>query len=265
MTAWLARSRPVRRAAFFDLDGTLVPPPSLELRFVRSLRRSGALGAEHCLRWLCEAVRLAPSGPFAMRHSNKMYLHGLAAAESSALGFGDEILSPSFFPSALDCIQWHAEQGHRIAIVSGTLEPLAEHAARALEAQLAARGCAPTVRVCATRLQASNGRWTGRVLGEPVAGQAKARAVVRLAQVEGLTLDQCYAYADSASDRWFLGVVGHPFAVNPSWRLSRIARSNSWPILQWRGKREPRGLDDTTNSQFKGQKERQLASQESGV
>jgi phosphoserine phosphatase len=121
------------------------------------------------------------------------------------------------------------------------------------------------VRVCATRLEAFYGRWTGRVLGEPMVGDEKARAILRLAEIEGLALDQSYAYADGASDRWLLRTIGHPFAVNPSWRLSRIARASGWPILQWGEKRKPRGLDDTTSSLFRRNKETQVVRQESGL
>jgi len=260
-----ARNYAAARAAFFDLDGTLLPPPSLELRFVHLLRRRGALRTEHFLRWLGEAVQLAPRGLLAMRHSNKIYLRGLAEIDRDAPLLSVERIVPAFLPDALERLQWHAEQGHRIVILSGTLEFLADYAALAVEAQLAARGCAPSLRVCATRLEVSDGRWTGRVLGEPLAGEAKARAVAHLAEIEGLALEQCFAYADRASDRWLLAAVGHPFAVNPSWRLTRLARANGWPILQWREKKEPRRLTGKAVGQFIPQQKTRIAKQESDV
>lgn len=230
-----AHPHPVSRAAFFDLDGTLLPPPSLERRFARFLRWRGHLGTRNLFRWLGKAVRLAPRGLLALRHANKMYLCGLAATESDAPRLP---LAVNFFPAALECVQWHAAQGHRIVILSGTLEFLVECAARALETQLAARGCTVAVSVCATRLEVSEQRWTGHILGEPMAGEAKARAAVRLAERGGFALADCYAYADGASDSSFLEVVGQAVAVNPSWGLARIARANGWPILQWRKQRE---------------------------
>jgi alcohol-forming fatty acyl-CoA reductase len=253
----------VNRAAFFDLDGTLLPPPSLEHRFARFLRWRGHLSARNLFRWLGEAVRLAPRGFFALRHANKMYLRGLAATESGALRLTARHLRMDFFPAALDCVQWHAEQGHGIVILSGTLEFLAEHAARALEAQLAARGCVVAIHVCATRLESSGRGWTGRVLGAPMAGEAKARAAVRLAALEGFDIADCYAYGDSASDHWLLRAAGHAVAVNPSWRLARIARAKGWPILQWLRKRDSTQITLSASSRCGCREEMCITRQES--
>src|SRR2546430_9682831 len=52
---------------------------------------------------------------------------------------------------------------------------------RSLVVRLAARGVTASVGVCATRLEAVDGRWTGRILGEAMFGEAKARRVRQLA------------------------------------------------------------------------------------
>jgi phosphoserine phosphatase len=121
-------------------------------------------------------------------------------------------------------------------MVSGTLEPLANEAARAIEDELAARGIFPAIRVCATRLEQMHGRWTGRILGEVVFGKAKLRAALRMAAEMKLNLKQCYAYADSSNDRWLLAAVGRPMVVNPSNDLARLAGIREWPVLNWEGK-----------------------------
>jgi phosphoserine phosphatase len=64
-------------------------------------------------------------------------------------------------------------------------------------------------------------------------GEAKARAVKKLAEEMQLDLSRCYAYGDGANDRWLLATVGKPAAVNPSAKLARIARDRSWPVLHW--------------------------------
>ena len=43
-----------KRAAFFDLDGTLIPPPSLERRFAAYLVRRGKLGFAQMSRWVAQ-------------------------------------------------------------------------------------------------------------------------------------------------------------------------------------------------------------------
>jgi len=140
---------------------------------------------------------------------------------------------PPFYAEAIERVAWHAECGHMIVMVSGTLEPLAERAARVLEAELGARGWMGKVRVCATRLEEKHERWTGRIVGEAMFGEAKARAVRRIAAEADLDLERCFAYGDSASDWWMLEAVGRPAAVNPSKDLTQIASRNGWPVLRW--------------------------------
>ena len=57
-----------RIAAFFDIDGTLLPAPSLERRFFGNLRRSRAIPPTNYLRWLTRAAQLAPSGLATIAH-----------------------------------------------------------------------------------------------------------------------------------------------------------------------------------------------------
>src|SRR5258708_34889556 len=66
-----------RVAAFFDLDGTLMPLPSLEQRFFRILRYRGEIPLKNYFLWLREAMRLLPRGTSAAMHANKMYLKGV--------------------------------------------------------------------------------------------------------------------------------------------------------------------------------------------
>lgn len=226
----MERSRGV--AAFFDLDGTLVALPSLEWRFFRMLQYRRAIAAKNYWQWLIEAVRLAPRGLSMVLHGNKKYLQGVAANRLAEGGLNP---APTFFGQGLGRVAWHARQGHTIVIVSGTLEPLANEAAQAIEHYLRARGILPAIRVCATRLEETDGRWTGRVWGEPMFGEAKARAAKRLAQEMRLDLGRCYAYGDSMKDRWLMEAVGRPVAVNPSKDLAAIARRHGWPVQNWKG------------------------------
>jgi HAD superfamily hydrolase (TIGR01490 family) len=223
-------------AAFFDLDGTLLAPPSLERQFFASLRYQRAIPMRNYFFWLARAVRMAPHGLARMRHANKMYLRGMNIHGCNANGRRSgqpELLVPRFFTAAIDQIAWHALQGHAIVLVSGTLAPLAAEVGLALTMRLAVRGVAATMAVCATRLEESGGRWTGRIAGEAKFGEGKGRAVRRMAREKEFSLEQCYAYGNSLSDRWMLEAVGRPAAVNPSWRLQKLAHKNNWPVLTW--------------------------------
>jgi HAD superfamily hydrolase (TIGR01490 family) len=256
---------PSRIAAFFDLDGTLTALPSLERRFFRMLRYRRAIKAQNY--WLClaEALRLAPYGVNSILHGNKMYLRGVAVER---LGKGGLRPAPPFVEDGLERVAWHARQGHTIVIVSGTVQPLAMQTTRAIEAELAARGIAALVRVCATRLEENEGRWTGRTIGEAMFGEAKARAAKRMAEEMQLDLAACYAYGDSVNDRHLLETVGRPSAVNPSRELGRIAREQRWPMLRWKAEKNfaqrtkitHRGKDDTGNLEAEALREVREAS-----
>jgi len=246
-------------AAFFDLDGTLVGLPSLERRFFRMLKYRRALPARNYCLWLREAMRLVPSGINAILQANKMYLRGVQSFDELGEGDGNvsawhkdghqargqasapprrnpRLLVPNFIAQAIERVAWHAKRGHVVVLVSGTLEPLARGAARAMEAELAVRGITVPIRVIATRLEEMDGRWTGRVLDEAMFGEAKARAVKRMAKEMQLDLGRCYAYGDSLNDRWLMEAVGRPAAVNPSKDLAAIARARGWPVLDWERK-----------------------------
>lgn len=249
-------------AAFFDLDGTLVALPSLERRFFRILRYRREIPAKNCFLWLKEAIRLIPRGIGAILQSNKMYLQGVqildecgrrdedvcswhkdghqAKGQASAPPrFHPRLPVPPFFAEAIEKVAWHAGQGHEIVFLSGTLEPLAQDVARALEAELAARGITVKIRVVATRLEERDGKWTGRILGEAMFGEAKARAAKRLAGELQLDLERCYAYGDSLNDSWLLAMVGKLAVVNASKEFASLALSRGWPVLHWQRKENP--------------------------
>jgi alcohol-forming fatty acyl-CoA reductase len=233
-----------RVAAFFDLDGTLLPLPSLEHRFVANLRSAGAIPLASYLLWLIHAIRLAPHGLGAIAHANKTYLRGVKA---DCLG-GAAV--PGFFPHALDRVCWHARRGHHIVLVTGTLAPLANQVAFALTLRLAVRGITTSVGVCATQLEQSTGRFTGRIVGDVMFAEAKARAVWRLAASARLDLSRSYAYGDSVTDRWMLAAVGRPVAVNPSPELERLARLRDWAIFKWNNRDHKRAHAPSAASQF---------------
>jgi HAD superfamily hydrolase (TIGR01490 family) len=212
-------------------------------------------------------MRLAPGGITAILQANKMYLRGVQIfdepeadadvsswhkdghqAEGQAWApprRNPRLPVPTILERAVETVAWHAKQGHEIVLVSGTLELLARGAARAMEAELAAREVTVPIRVVATQLEEMDGRWTGRVLGEAMFGKAKARAAKRVAEELQVDLRRSYAYGDSLNDQWLMAAVGRPAAVNPSKDLASMARTRAWPVLDWQEKenltRGPRG------------------------
>jgi HAD superfamily hydrolase (TIGR01490 family) len=214
-------------AAFFDLDGTLLAPPSLEQRFIRYLLARGELGITAGLRWFEQFLRQIGSDPHAATEANKAYLTGLPVtlADDWAAWSASETLP--VFAEGLRRLDWHAAQGHKIVLLSGTLFPLAQAIANRLPVP---------VLVCATELESHDGYWTGYPRGELVSGDQKARAAARLASQYGMDLGGSFAYADRISDCAILSSVSFPVAVNASPLLERLANLRGWPILEWHKK-----------------------------
>ena len=231
-------------AAFFDIDGTLLAKPSLERRFFWELQRRGKIPARNYLHWLAETLRQAKTRRGALRglraalQTNKSYLRDVraeipfAASADHASALIESWL-PEFFPAAIQRVWWHALRGDAIVLVSGALAPLAEIVQFALQRELLCRGVECKILLIATKLEIADGCWTGGVAGAAILGQEKAIAAKEFARTKNISLARCSAYGDSSLDRWMLAEVGHAFAVNPTWRLRRTARSRSWQILHW--------------------------------
>jgi HAD superfamily hydrolase (TIGR01490 family) len=210
--------------AFFDLDGTLVAPPSLEWQFLGYLLGRDAIGGSEIGRWLGRCAKHLFRDPRAATTGNKMHLAGLR--ESLVADWANSVAPDSLriFPAGIERVAWHFAQGHRVVLISGTLTPLAEALARRLPGP---------VEICATDLEARGGYWTGRLDGERMSGEAKARAVRSLAARLGLALWESYSYGNSITDLPMLDSVGHRVAVNPTGRLRRVARREGWQSCDW--------------------------------
>ncbi|HEY1469327.1 MAG TPA: HAD-IB family phosphatase [Candidatus Acidoferrum sp.] len=226
MTTTALPANPI--AAFFDIDGTLMPEPSLEQRLFSALRRSGSIPARNYLAWLTEAIRLMPQGIAAMRNANKGYLRGVSADRVFEL-----MGTISFYEEAVEQIAWHVRHDHTVVLLSGTLEVLAQIAATALECELEALGLQTSVLIRATRPVEVRGRWTGRVADQAMQGEEKSRVIKQFLQKKRVDSAQCYAYGNSLMDRAMFAAVGRPRVVNPGRDLAALANRRDWPIWHW--------------------------------
>ena len=211
--------------AFFDLDGTVVAPPSLEWRFIAFLLARDALGTVDVARWLGHFAKKILPDPRGATLGNKHYLAGLRETLADEWDRSLADSAPPLYPQAIRRMTWHWSQGHRVFLISGTLEFLAWFVALRLPGPAEVR---------ATHLEAVGGRWTGRLVGEHMSGDAKARAVRALAARFDLSLWDSYAYGNSISDLPMLDAVGRRVAVNPPSRLARIAHGEGWPVCNWK-------------------------------
>jgi HAD superfamily hydrolase (TIGR01490 family) len=135
-----------------------------------------------------------------------------------------DVIEPIVYEEALDRIRAHQSWGHKVFIVSASPEEVVAPIAQLLGVDEA----------IATRAELDDeGRYSGRT-ERYVYAQEKVTAMHEVAVRDGLDLDHCWAYSDSATDIPMLAAVGHPVAVNPDRELAKVAKERGWLVEQFR-------------------------------
>ncbi|MEP6893538.1 MAG: HAD family hydrolase [Gaiellaceae bacterium] len=215
-----------RRAAFFDLDRTLISRPT-PVALSGTFRRSGLLRRRDLVQAvLWQLVFMLPGVDGTRRASvqGMSLLRGLPVASlQELLGEAmEDVLRPLLYADPLALLTRHRDDGHRTYIVSASLQEIVEYVANDLGFDGA----------IGSTCEAVDGVFTGRSL-RPCYGPHKAEAVRELAAREGIDLSASTGYSDSHTDLTFLETVGHPVAINPDRKLRRIAKTRGWPILRF--------------------------------
>jgi len=122
-------------AAFFDLDGTLIPSPSLEWRFASYLLARGEISRSNLARWLLRFLKNRLRAPWGLARANKSYLTGLRPSlvddwERSLEPRAVQFASLPMFAACARRIRSHLAARHAVVFVSGTLDVLARVVAR---------------------------------------------------------------------------------------------------------------------------------------
>lgn len=219
----------VRRAAFFDLDRTVIATSSA-LAFARPFYRDGLLNRRDVLvsGYTQLSFKLAGAGDGQMariRDQLAAQCRGWRVdqvrrivAESM-----DTLIAPYVYAEAVSLIAQHRAAGRDVVLVSSSgvemVRPIAD--------RLGAHD------VIATRMAVTDGRYTGEI-DFYAAGSNKAEAVREMAARKGYDLARSYAYSDSVSDLPLLTTVGYPTVVNPDRALRRAALGRGWPIMVFR-------------------------------
>lgn len=220
-----------RAAAFFDLDNTVMQGAAL-FHFGRGLYKRKFFDKRDLLRfaWQQAYFRLAgtedPAHMQDARDSALSIVKGHRVEELMSIGeeIYDEYMAGKIWPGTRAMAQAHLDAGQRVWLV--TAAPL--ETATIIARRLGLTGALGTV------AESVDGVYTGRLVGEPLHGPAKAEAVRALATAEDLDLSRCAAYSDSANDIPMLSLVGHPYAVNPDGGLRRHARAEGWRLRDYR-------------------------------
>jgi HAD superfamily hydrolase (TIGR01490 family) len=223
-----------RRAAFFDVDRTLIPGSSLFL-LARGLYSRDMFRVRDMVRfgWGQMMFRLRGEQKKGMDRSRESTLDFVAGREQRELmSWGREIaeeqILPRVYSDIVQVIEGHRERGDLTYLVTAAPIELAETLAR----HLGMAGAIATVSEVD-----ENGYYTGRLVGTVMHGPEKAKAVAEMAAELSIDLAECAAYSDSMNDLPLLESVGYPHAVNPESELRRIAFQRGWPIHELRTRR----------------------------
>jgi HAD superfamily hydrolase (TIGR01490 family) len=139
----------------------------------------------------------------------------------------DKHIKLKLWPETVRLAKDHIKQGREVWLVTAAPQELGDVIAHEL-------GLTGAV---GTKVERKNGILTGKLVGKPIHGPQKRKAILALAKDRNLSLKRSYAYSDSQNDLPMLTAVGHPVAVNPDKILTRYAKAADWPIYDFK-KRE---------------------------
>ena len=217
------------RAAFFDLDKTVIAKSSLvalgpEFHARGLLHRRtlvwAVISQMFFLRFGADEEKLSR-----IRESVLKVTKGWDRTEVRELVAEtiNEVIEPLIYDEALELIEHHREQGDEVWLVSMAPEEIVEPFAELL-------GITGAIASRATIDE--NGKFTG-AMDFFAQGENKAVAIRELAAKRDIDLATSFAYSDSETDIPMLLTVGHAYAVNPDKALTRMAHEREWPILSF--------------------------------
>ncbi len=210
--------QPVRTAAFFDLDKTVIAKSST-LAFSKPFFDQGLINRRAVLKsTYAQFLFLMSGADHDQMDRMRNYVTKMCAGwdvEQVKSIVGEtlhDIVDPLVFAEAANLIADHKLCGRDVVVVSASGEEIVAPIAKALGATHA----------MATRMVVEDGKYTGEV-AYYCYGDGKVEAIRELAAREGYALEHCYAYSDSITDLPMLEAVGHPTVVNPDRGLRKEA------------------------------------------
>ncbi len=219
-------SGPVRTAAFFDLDKTVIAKSST-LAFSKPFFNQGLLNRQAVLKsTYAQFLFLMSGADHDQMDRMRSYLTNMCTGwdveqvKSIVSETLHDIVDPLVFAEAANLIADHKLCGRDVVVVSASGEEIVAPIARELGADHS----------MATRMVVEDGKYTGGVDFYCFA-EGKVQAIEELAAREGYVLEHCYAYSDSITDLPMLTAVGHPAVVNPDRALRKEAVARGWPVL----------------------------------
>lgn len=199
-TAWFAANAQGTRERAFRLGHAAVAAAGF------GLLRQNDRGLANRIAWA------------ALRGMSEDRLHVLADE------YAEDHLRPNLLDSGLELVKRARREGHRIVLVSESIDllvhPIAEAVRRVDD-------------VVCNRLEMRDGETTGRLADPVVGGHESGEWARRYAAEHGVDLSRSVAYGCHGPDMLLLSSVGRPCAVNADFTLRRAAIAAEWPLLDY--------------------------------
>lgn len=225
----------VGAAAFFDVDNTLIQGSSL-IVFAMGLARKRYFRLSEILPIAWKQIKFRVTGSENAgdvtrgRTQALEFIKGRSVAELVELceEIVDSHMVTKAWPGTRELAQMHLAAGHQVWLVTATPVQLAQILAQ----RFGFTGALGTVAEVD-----SEGRFTGRLVGDILHGPGKKHAVAALAAIEQLDMSRCTAYSDSINDVPMLSMVGTAVAINPDKKLRKEAIRRGWTVRDYRSLR----------------------------
>ena len=215
-----------RRAAFFDMDKTLVAANTGVL-YARWRFRRGESGFKDVLRVLWWSAQytagLVDAGAVSRYAASTLGGRDEAAFREECRLWFKEMVLPIVAEKARIEVERRRREGYLLAILTGS----SPYAAGPLGAELGIEHW------ISSTLEVAGGTFTGRVEAPLCFGEGKVSRARMFAARHDISLERSTFYSDSISDLPMLLAVGEPIVVNPDPRLRVAARRKGWPIERW--------------------------------
>ena len=215
--------------AIFDLEGTVVDSNIVEQYL---WVRSSGFGKAAWPKEVADLLTSLPRYLAAERRDRgefiRTFLRRYAGMPAERLerivqrGYKDTLLRHTS-AAAIERIKQHRAAGHRTILVTGSIGTLVAPLAGLFD------------EVVASEMHVRDGVLTGFLAKPPLVDEARAAWLRQYADRHGIDLSASYGYGDSHSDLVWLGLLGHPSAVNPDPQLAREAQRKQWEINTWKG------------------------------
>lgn len=137
--------------------------------------------------------------------------------------FMDSKIEKILLPKAQSVIDEHKQKGDTILVITATNSFVT----------------APIIKrygidnLLATNPEIKQGKFTGKVEGEPCFQKGKITHLKRWLQQTGESMAGSYFYSDSHNDLPMLELVDNPVVVHGDDVLQKIAKERGWPNLNW--------------------------------